>query len=96
MAKTDRAHHGLSEQFAAHTVERHYLALCHGVPDPADPRLRGVRGAAWETGAILRIATGIDRHRTDRQRQAVVFDGGRPAVTGSAWSRLSAIRPPSR
>lgn len=80
-AKNDRAHHGLSEQFAAHTVERHYLALCHGVPDAADPRLRGIRGVAFEGGGILRIATGIDRHRTDRQRQAVVFGGGRPAVT---------------
>jgi 23S rRNA pseudouridine1911/1915/1917 synthase len=35
----------------------------------------------FEPGAILRIATGIDRHRTDRQRQAVVFGSGRHAVT---------------
>ena len=81
VAKNDRAHHGLSEQFAAHTVRRHYLALCHGVPDAADPRLRGTKGVAFEGGGILRIATGIDRHRTDRQRQAVVFGGGRAAVT---------------
>ena len=80
-AKTDRAHHGLSDQFAAHTVERHYMALCHGMPDAADPRLRGIRGVAFEPGGVLRIATGIDRHRTDRQRQAVVFGGGRAAVT---------------
>jgi 23S rRNA pseudouridine1911/1915/1917 synthase len=80
-AKTDRAHHGLSAQFAAHDVERRYLAICHGVPDPADPRLHGVRGTSFEPGAILRIQTRLDRHRTDRQRQAVVWNGGRHATT---------------
>jgi 23S rRNA pseudouridine1911/1915/1917 synthase len=30
---------------------------------------------------VLRIATRLDRHRTDRQRQAVVPAGGRHAVT---------------
>lgn len=81
VAKSDRAHQGLAAQFEAHSVERRYLALCHGVPDAADPRLRGVRGAAFEGAGVLRIATGIDRHRTDRQRQAVVFGSGRHAVT---------------
>ena len=81
-AKSDRAHHGLAAQFAAHTVTRRYLALVHGVPDGADPRLRGTRGVTFEAGGVIRIATGLARHRTDRQRQAVVWDGqGRPAVT---------------
>jgi 23S rRNA pseudouridine1911/1915/1917 synthase len=31
---------------------------------------------------VIRIATGLARHRTDRQRQAVVWDGqGRHAIT---------------
>ena len=80
-AKSDRAHQGLAAQFEAHDVERHYLALCRGVPDPADPRLAGLRGIVWEAGGILRIATRLDRHRTDRQRQAVTWEGGRHAVT---------------
>lgn len=80
-AKSDRAHHGLAAQFEAHTVDRHYLALVHGVPDAADPRLRGLRGVGFEAGGILRIATHIARHKTDRQRQAVLFDSGRHAVT---------------
>jgi 23S rRNA pseudouridine1911/1915/1917 synthase len=81
-AKTDRAHHALARQFEKHTAERAYLALCHGVPDPADPRLRGVSGVAWEAGGTLRIATRLARHPTDRQRQAVVRgEGGRAAVT---------------
>ncbi len=81
VAKSDRAHHGLAEQFANHTVERHYRAICYGVPDRADPRVHGVRGVNFEPGNILKIQTGLDRHRTDRQRQAVVFGGGRHAVT---------------
>lgn len=81
VAKTDAAHHGLSAQFAAHAVERVYRALCHGVPDASDPRLRGVRGAAFETGNILCLTTQLARHKTDRQRQAVLFQGGRHAVT---------------
>jgi 23S rRNA pseudouridine1911/1915/1917 synthase len=80
-AKSDRAHRGLARQFEAHTAERAYLALCHGVPDPADPRLRGLPGVTWEGGGILRIATGLDRHPSDRQKQAVTFAGGRHAVT---------------
>ncbi|PLL11291.1 RNA pseudouridine synthase [Tabrizicola sp. TH137] len=82
VAKSDRAHHGLAKQFEDHSVTRHYIALVHGVPDAADPRLRCTRGVSFEQGGILRIATGLARHKTDRQRQAVVWDGaGRHAVT---------------
>ncbi len=81
VAKTDRAHHALADQFAAHSVERRYLALCHGVPSPADPRLVGTRGIGVEPGGVIRIATNFARHPTDRQRQAVTFQGGRHAVT---------------
>lgn len=80
-AKSDRAHHGLATQFERHSVERKYLALVHGHPDAADPRLRGVRGVSFEAGNVLKITTQLARHRTDRQRQAVVFAGGRHAVT---------------
>lgn len=81
VAKSDRAHHGLAAQFADHTIERAYTALCHGVPDPGDPRLNGVRGVNFEPGGILKITTHLARHKTDRQRQAVLFQGGRHAVT---------------
>ena len=81
VAKSDRAHHGLAAQFEAHTVNRHYLAVVHGVPSAHDPRLRGLRGVSFEAGGILKIATGLARHKTDRQRQAVVWEQGRHAVT---------------
>lgn len=81
VAKSDAAHHGLAQQFADHSVERYYRALVYGVPDANDPRLRGVRGASFETGNILKLTTQLARHKTDRQRQAVLFEGGRHAVT---------------
>jgi 23S rRNA pseudouridine1911/1915/1917 synthase len=81
VAKSDAAHQGLAGQFAAHTVERYYRALCYGVPDANDPRLRGVRGTSFEPGNILKLTTHLARHKTDRQRQAVLFEGGRHAVT---------------
>lgn len=81
VAKSDRAHHGLARQFEDHSVNRHYLAVVHGMPSSADPRLRGLRGVSFEAGGILRIATHLARHRTDRQRQAVVWEEGRHAVT---------------
>jgi 23S rRNA pseudouridine1911/1915/1917 synthase len=81
VAKSDAAHHGLAAQFEAHTAERAYIALCYGVPDAGDPRLRGLRGIGFEPGNVLKIATRLDRHRADRQKQAVCFEGGRHAVT---------------
>jgi len=81
VAKSDRAHHHLAAQFAEHTVRRRYLALCYGVPDRNDPRLKGIKGTAFESGNILRVQTLLGRHKTERQRQAVSFASGRHAVT---------------
>jgi len=81
VAKSDAAHQGLAVQFERHTVERYYRAVCYGVPDGNDPRLRGVKGASFEPGNILKLTTQLARHKTDRQRQAVLFHGGRHAVT---------------
>ncbi|WP_170784424.1 RluA family pseudouridine synthase [Ruegeria lacuscaerulensis] len=81
VAKSDAAHHGLAAQFEAHTVERYYRAVCYGVPDANDPRLRGVKGVSFESGNIMRLTTQLARHKTDRQKQAVLFHGGRHAVT---------------
>ena len=81
VARSDAAHHGLAAQFAAHGVERYYRAVCHGAPDANDPRLRGIKGVGFEPGNIMRLTTQLARHGTDRQKQAVLFHGGRHAVT---------------
>lgn len=80
VAKHDRAHRGLAEQFAAHTALRRYVALCFGAPNLGDPRLMGLPGVTSADGA-LRIAAPIGRHPYDRKRMAVVRRGGRDAVT---------------
>jgi 23S rRNA pseudouridine1911/1915/1917 synthase len=64
-AKTDAAHQGLSALFAAHDIERTYIALVRGAPEPARGEVR----------------TQIGRARFDRQRMAVLKAGGREAIT---------------
>ena len=80
VAKTDAAHAGLSAQFAAHDIERRYLALLWGEPSKGDPRLTGIGGVSFDAGGTLRIEAPIGRHTNDRKRMAVV-EGGRHAVT---------------
>ncbi|MHA1127942.1 MAG: RluA family pseudouridine synthase [Alphaproteobacteria bacterium] len=81
VAKTDETHQGLAAMFAAHDMERHYLALVWGAPSGADPRLAGVKGVTFEAGSVIRISGNIARHKHDRKRMAVVVDAGRHAIT---------------
>jgi 23S rRNA pseudouridine1911/1915/1917 synthase len=57
------------------------LAVTQGAPEDSDPRIRGVRGVSFETGGVLKVTTQLARHKHDRQRQAVLFENGRHAVT---------------
>ena len=66
VAKTEPAHKGLSDLFAAHTIDRTYLALTRGSPRP---------GAGT-------IESDIARSPNHRKKMAVVPDGeGRNAIT---------------
>ncbi|MDB5452710.1 MAG: pseudouridine synthase, partial [Caulobacteraceae bacterium] len=62
-AKTDAAHQGLTALFAAHDIERVYVALTRGSPKPA-------------AGTIV---TRIGRSPHDRKKMAVLRSGGREA-----------------
>lgn len=64
-AKTDRAHAGLSKLFAAHDLERTYIALTRGAPAPSRAR----------------VETRIGRSTSDRKKMAVLTVGGRSAIT---------------
>jgi 23S rRNA pseudouridine1911/1915/1917 synthase len=41
VAKSDAAHEGLARQFADHSLERAYLAVCNGHPRPAEGTIAG-------------------------------------------------------
>ena len=57
-AKTDAAHQGLSAQFAAHSVERAYIAFTRGAPSPRAGR----------------VETRIARSGQDRTKMGVIED----------------------
>ncbi len=64
-AKTDAAHQGLSALFAAHDIDRLYIAFTRGAPKPA-------RGT---------IDAPIARSTSDRKKMAIAKSGGRHAIT---------------
>ena len=88
VAKNDRAHQGLTAQFAAHSVHRRYRALVWGVPDAAEPRLRGVDGVSMEPGGVIKIDAPLGRHPKDRLKMAVRHGGRRAVTRGHVLRRL--------
>ena len=66
VAKTDVAHEGLAKQFAAHSIDRRYLAIVNGVP-------KVVKGS---------VDAPLARSSTNRKRISIVEGGrGKRAVT---------------
>jgi 23S rRNA pseudouridine1911/1915/1917 synthase len=65
VAKTERAHTALAADFAARRVERTYLAITWGVPQPREGEISGA----------------IGRNPANRKTMAVVTRGGRAAIT---------------
>jgi 23S rRNA pseudouridine1911/1915/1917 synthase len=70
-AKSDAAHQGLSGLFANHDIDRVYIALTRGAPQPG-------RGT---------IETRLARSPYDRKKIAIVKTGGRLAITRYAVER---------
>ncbi|GAB5486557.1 MAG: RluA family pseudouridine synthase [Parasphingorhabdus sp.] len=65
-AKSDEAHQGLSALFAKHDIERRYLAIVNGRPNPPSATVEG----------------NIGRSNVNRKKMAVVGDDkGKPAMT---------------
>ena len=65
VAKSDKAHQGLSEQFRARSVDKLYLAVVHGHPEHAEGRIEAPIG---------RDPKAHERRKIDAQR-------GKPAVS---------------
>jgi 23S rRNA pseudouridine1911/1915/1917 synthase len=64
-AKTDAAHHGLSDLFARHDIDRAYIAFTRGALQPPHGTIEGRIGRAPH----------------DRKKMALLKTGGRAAVT---------------
>ena len=71
-AKSDAAHQKLTEMFAAHDLDRHYLAITWGMP----PETEG------------RIEAALGRSTRDRKKQAVVPNGRYAATNWTVIRRL--------
>jgi 23S rRNA pseudouridine1911/1915/1917 synthase len=66
VAKTDAAHEGLAKQFAAHSIDRRYLAIVSGQPKAGEGR----------------VDAPLARSTANRKKIAIVEDGrGKRAVT---------------
>ena len=66
VAKNDVAHEGLARQFAAHSIDRHYLAIVNGVPSAKEGT----------------VDAPLARSAANRKKIAIVEDGrGKRAVT---------------
>jgi 23S rRNA pseudouridine1911/1915/1917 synthase len=64
-AKNDFTHAALAADFAARRIDRRYLAVVWGLPQPREAEVAGA----------------IGRHPVNRKRMAVVGHGGKPALT---------------
>lgn len=80
VAKTDVAHEGLARQFAAHSIDRRYLAIVSGVPKTSGGT----------------IDAPLARSATNRKKIAVVEDakedGGRGKRAVTHWKRLQVLK----
>ena len=65
VAKNEIAHRNLAKQFFNHTAHRVYNAICWGIPKTR----------------FGKIETLIGRHPKDRKKFAVVYEGGKLAIT---------------
>lgn len=72
VAKNDRAHNALAEQFAAHSIAREYYALVHG-------------GLKEDEGTI---DAPIARHKIHRKKMAIMPDGKRAVTYWNVLERL--------
>jgi 23S rRNA pseudouridine1911/1915/1917 synthase len=87
VAKTDKAHHGLSDQFAAHgrdgRLRRSYLALVWGQPWPRHGTIDTRLGRSTTNRLKMAVLKGADagRHAVTHYETVKVFvapDGGKP------------------
>ena len=67
VAKSDEAHWRIARQFEQRTIQKTYLAICHGVPQLM--------------GDVINMPIGKDRYIREKQAIRKEENGGKPAVT---------------
>ena len=67
VAKSDEAHWRIARQFEQRTIQKTYVAVCHGVPE-----LRS---------DVIDLPIGKDRYVREKQAVRKIENGGKPAVT---------------
>jgi 23S rRNA pseudouridine1911/1915/1917 synthase len=78
VAKSDAAHEGLARQFADHSLERAYLAVCNGYPSPRSGTVSGRIGrsdANRKKMAVLPKDSSRGKHAVTRYRVLQELDG---------------------
>jgi len=78
VAKTDTAHEGLARQFADHSIDRSYLAVCAGHPNPAAGTVSGRIGrsdANRKKMAVLPPDSQRGKHAVTHYRTVKLLDG---------------------
>jgi len=77
VAKSDVAHEGLARQFADHSLERAYLAVCHGQPRPAAGSVSdriGRSDANRKKMAVLPATSSRGKHAVTHYRTLEALD----------------------
>ncbi|MFI5382178.1 MAG: pseudouridine synthase [Tepidisphaerales bacterium] len=67
VAKSDEAHWRIARQFEKRTIQKTYVAICHGVPELLSD--------------VIDLPIGRDRYVRERQAIRKEANGGRPAIT---------------
>ncbi|HMN55278.1 MAG TPA: RluA family pseudouridine synthase [Sphingopyxis sp.] len=75
-AKHDKAHEGLAKQFAAHSIDRRYLALATGRPMPANGTVDAALGrSATNRKKMVVVAAGRGKHAITHYRTIEPLNG---------------------
>ncbi len=91
-AKTDAAHRSLSEQFAAHDMERAYRALVWGAPSPPSGDIEGNIGRSAQNRKKMAVVTGRGKTALTRYRVEQRFGAGPEAAASLVECRLATGR----
>lgn len=76
VAKTDVAHEGLAKQFAAHSIERRYLAIVSGVPKAAEGTVDApLARSAANRKKIAIVETGRGKRAVTHWRRVTALKG---------------------